>query len=75
MKNTDEICTVVFFLLLNRGEMEGILDKVEQELLYLNFGSPTSPANEASWTSTFVTSTPQPSTSETSQPILSCLNL
>ena len=53
--------------------MESILDKVEEELLCLNYGTPTSPANEGSWI--FAASTPKTSTSETTQPILTCLNL
>ena len=55
--------------------MEGILDKVEEELLCLNYGTPTSPANEGSWTLPYAASTPKTSTSETTQPILTCLNL
>ena len=55
--------------------MEDILDKVEQELLSLNYGSPNSPANEASWPLPFVASTPKTPTTETTQPILACLNL
>ena len=67
---------VYFFLFfLNSEEMEDILDKVEQELLSLNYGSPNSPANEASWTLPFVASTPKTPTTETTQPILACLNL
>ena len=62
-----------FPFLLDRDEMESILDQVEEELVFLNYGGPTSPANEASWTLPFVASTPKASTSETTQAIFTCL--
>ena len=42
--------------------MNNILDKVEEELVSINYGIPSSPSEEASWICPMMTSTPKPPT-------------